>query len=395
MSDRENGQKLKVLIVDDSVVYRSQIRQALVAFPWVEIVGAVVNGKVALERIKQTKIDLVILDLEMPEMNGIETLEAMNALRFEGKTIVFSSTSKMGIDSTFEALKKGASDFVTKPGPGINSQDDGSPKDPALKIRETLGPKVESLFKLKNQSYLEPDASKTNSNEPGANQSVNQGNEIAGTQAPQFYTNSIVVDAIRPKIIVIGSSTGGPNLLESVFSKIKGPLTAPIVIVQHMPPLFTTSFAERLGRISGIETKEAKENELIRSNRIYVAPGDHHLRIAGSLSDAHFKLDKGPQIHSVRPAVDPLFQDAAMVYQKNCLGFILTGMGYDGRDGAKAVKVSGGAIVIQDRESSVVYGMPGAVQSINAFDRICKPNEIINLINTKISLTYDPKKEAV
>lgn len=170
------------------------------------------------------------------------------------------------------------------------------------------------------------------------------------------------------------------------------PSNCPIVIAQHMPPIFTATLAERLSRLSGIPASEAKNGGQLEKNHIYIAPGDYHLQLEGTMDDTKMVLNQGPQINSVRPAVDPLFSSAAAIFRDKCLGFILTGMGADGKSGAEDVKKRGGAIVIQSQESCVVFGMPGAVFASGAFDRIASPDEIIKIFHDKVAHTVKPQE---
>lgn len=354
---------LRVLIADDSVVYRSQIRLALTAIPQVEVVGAFSNGRLALERLKQGGVDLMILDLEMPEMDGLQTLKAMAENQMKCPVLMFSSANQKSADATMEALQAGASDFIPKP------LAENTGQNPSEKIRALLEPKMMPFMQREKPS------SKV----------------LSEPVAPVTTYPKVIWDLLKPKLIVIGSSTGGPTVLEKIFSKIAGPLTCPIVIAQHMPPIFTASFAQRLQSASGIPAKEAADGERLE-NKIYIAPGDYHLRLMGGAGNVILKLDQGPQINSVRPAVDPLFESAARIFGTQCLGFILTGMGHDGKVGAEQLKSAGGAMVIQNQESCVVFGMPGAVFQSGAFDRICTPDEIIQLIQEKGTAVAAPRK---
>jgi two-component system chemotaxis response regulator CheB len=193
----------------------------------------------------------------------------------------------------------------------------------------------------------------------------------------------VVLARYQPKIIVIGSSTGGPTVLESIFSRITGPLRCPILIAQHMPPVFTASLAERIQKVSGIPTYEAKHNQVIDPGSIYVAPGNFHMRIKNENGVLITALDQGPLENSVRPAVDPLFQSAANLYGSGCLGIVLTGMGADGKLGAERIKETGGAVLIQSEESCVVFGMPGAVMAVGAYDQILSPDQIVEILRDK------------
>lgn len=350
--------RLKALITDDSAIYRKSIQSALETAGWIEVIGTAPNGRIAIEKISNSMPDLLILDMEMPEMDGIQTLREMKQRGLDCSTLVFSSISKKGAEITLEALNLGARDFITKP----NSDSPSDGKNPVEKIRSLLIPKLEELF-------------------PGY---LRQQKEEAESAIPKKDFQNVSWGLFRPRLVVIGSSTGGPTILEKIFTGINAPLSCPIVIAQHMPPVFTASFAERLSKISGIPVAEARHGEVLEKNHVYIVPGDYHLRLQGTQERTVISLDQGPLIHSVRPSVDPLFQTAADIFGDRCLALVLTGMGADGRDGAAAVKQRGGAVIIQNKESCVVFGMPGAVFDLGAFDRIETPDEIISLINEKI-----------
>ncbi|MDZ4081717.1 MAG: response regulator, partial [Bdellovibrionales bacterium] len=251
--------KIKVLIVDDSVVYRSQLRNAISTLDYCEVVAVASNGKMAIERLSQSAIDLMILDLEMPEMNGLETLQEISKRGYSVKVLLFSSHSKRGAEITMDALRAGASDFVPKPGAEFHGADVGS--DPAKKILDLIKPKIEALF-----GDLQGTATQA---QPRFEQSPSAG---------QAYPK-ILWETVRPKVVVIGSSTGGPTALEKLFSEVSGPISAPVLIAQHMPPIFTATLAERLKKLLGIEVHEGRHGELIQPNHVYVAPGDFHMTL--------------------------------------------------------------------------------------------------------------------
>jgi two-component system chemotaxis response regulator CheB len=351
--------KLRVLVVDDSVLYRTQIRNALADLPWIEISGVASNGRLALERIQLANVDLVILDLEMPEMSGVEMLKEMKQRSLKCPVLVFSSVSKKGAESTLEALGLGAVDFIPKPGAeGVASAIHES--DPAGRIRGLLIPRIRALF---------PEMVKEETSRP--------------MDPSSGRYEKVSLDRFQPEMIVIGSSTGGPTVLESVFSRISGPLSCPILITQHMPPIFTATLAERIQKISGIPTFEAKHGQAIEAGHIYVAPGNFHMRIENQAGTMKIALDQGPLESSVRPAVDPLFKSAAGIFGKGCLGIVLTGMGADGKTGSERIKETGGAVVIQTEETCVVFGMPGAVKSVGAYDEMMSPDQIVEWLREK------------
>lgn len=355
---------LHVLIVDDSVVYRSQIRAALGSMGCHNTAVAS-NGRLGLERLKQTSVDLLILDLEMPEMDGLEMLKALKDQAFSGKILVFSSQSQRGAEITMEALRLGATDFVAKPA-ASEAQDPNI--TPAEKIRQLLEYKIMALF-----PSIEDEKIKTRKLEPKSNSNYPQ----------------VVWDLLKPKLVVIGASTGGPTVLENIFSQLTFNLSCPMVIVQHMPPVFTKTFAERLGKISGLSVKEAEHGDILEDNYVYVAPGNFHVSLVRVNEHVQISLDQSSQLHSVRPAVDKLFNTAAPLYKHHCLGIILTGMGADGKDGCIQIKKHGGAVAIQESSSCVVFGMPGAVYTEGAYDKILTPDQIIHLLKDKIMDSAD------
>lgn len=361
---------VKVLVTDDSVVYRSQIKAALANIPGLEVVGIASNGKIALERMQQLKVDLLILDLEMPEMDGIQTLKEISRLGLHCKVLVFSSVSKRGAEITLEALRLGASDFIPKPGNHSVDTVISIEKNPSIMIQEALEPKIMALF-------------------------PNLGNTVAPVSAGVKTYNNVNLDLFEPLAVVIGSSTGGPTVLENIFSQLGPPLRCPIFVAQHMPPVFTASLAERIQKISGIPTSEAKHGAAVVPNAIYIAPGNFHMSLSGTRDKASIVLDQGPLVNSVRPAVDNLFNTAAEIYRARCLGIVLTGMGADGKNGAQKIKENNGAVLIQEQNSCVVFGMPGAVMAEGAFDKALNPAELVDFLKLKVATQSSLKEKKV
>lgn len=338
---------MKVLIVDDSVVFRSKIKSALSGADGIEVVGSASNGKIALEMLDQKEVDVMTLDMEMPVLNGIETLKALREKNSKVKVIVFSSQTQSGSEATLEALHNGAKDFVAKPtGSGEFTQ---SAED---LIRKDLLPKLRQFDR------------------PSAPAAPSRLVVTPTSPAPRPTPGSFgrkELSSFIPSAVVIASSTGGPSAHDAIFKGIQGKLRCPIFIAQHMPPVFTTSFAKRIGNHSGLPSKEAKHLEIVQ-NEIYIAPGDFHMSLGQVNGQIVTKLDQGPQRNSVRPAADFLFETAAQIFGPKTMGIVLTGMGEDGLDGSIAVKNAGGGIMIQNQESCVVFGMPGAVHAAKAFD---------------------------
>lgn len=339
----------KVLIVDDSTVFRSQIRAALDGQADIEVVGFASNGKLACDFMQVKQVDLVTLDLEMPVMNGIETLKEMKRLGVKTRAIVFSSQTQRGAEATLNALQAGAVDFLPKP-----QLDAAGGKSPADVIRASLVPKILQFMR------------------PAVAISAVKAPATLNAPAGRFNWR-----AFSPEAVVIASSTGGPTALEELFGACPGSAPrCPVFIAQHMPPMFTTMLAERLSRIGNVKVVEAQDGMKAEAGCVYVAPGDYHMTVEKRGSDVFVKLDQSALRNSVRPAADFLFESAAKVFKNGLLGVVLTGMGSDGKDGAIAIKNQNGGVIIQDRESSVVFGMPGAVHDAGAFDAMARPSAI-------------------
>lgn len=341
---------MRVLIVDDSVVFRNMITAALADSKEVQVIGVAPNGSIALQKLEQVSIDVVTLDLEMPGLDGLEVLKEIRKRNFPVKVIIFSSQTQRGAEKALAALSAGADDVVAKP------SDIGS-EAPHEKIREILLPKVLQFFT--SQKIVEPKEIKDN-----------------------FLSDSVKKNLYecKPKAIVIASSTGGPAVIENIFKNIKPPLSIPIFIAQHMPPVFTQMLARRVAEMSGIDCKEAEDGEIVRANTIYIAPGDFHLKLIGTPSSVRIQLSSSPPRNSVRPAADYLFESAALIFGRDLVGIVLTGMGEDGLLGCKAIKSNQGSVAIQNRESCVVFGMPGAVYSANYFDYMDNVDGLTQLI---------------
>ncbi len=341
--------KIKVLIVDDSALFRQKIQLALKFRDEIEIIGAVSNGKLALDKMSSEEIDICTLDMEMPEMDGIETLKEMKNRGIKTKAIMFSSLCKSGAEKTLEAMNNGAYDFVAKP-----SVEDVN-LSPEEKIREALLPKILSYLSFKNF----PKKSQCES-----------GYNLTG--------EGFRWEIFKPQILVIASSTGGPNALADFFQHLTEPVPFPILVAQHMPPIFTASLAERLGVLSGKESREAIHGEKLNPNQIYVAPGNFHMSLKGDKLNTRIVLDQEPHRNFIRPAADFLFESAAEIFGRNTLGIVFTGMGRDGADGAGSIKKAQGAIFIQNQETCVVFGMPGAVCEAGDFDFSGSPLDLAN-----------------
>lgn len=349
--------KIKVLIVDDSAVMRKIISSALLKEPSIEIVGFASNGIQAIENVRTLKPDVVTLDIEMPEMDG---LSALKEIRKENKRlpiVMFSTLTHKGAQAAVMALTAGASDYVGKPTTSVGSIEG------AFKVLESeLIPKIIGLARrarLRN-TPINPKPS-------SAQVSPIKKNELptiktaTSNKAPsqQFVPNKPI------SAVCIGVSTGGPMALMQVFSQIQNPLPVPIFIVQHMPPTFTNLLAARLCTAGVTTVKEAKEGDIAEPGNAYIAPGGFHMALASMGPQVVMHLNTDPPENSCRPAVDVLFRSASDIYGGNLLSVVLTGMGYDGLKGCQYIKARGGQVIAQDEESSVVWGMPGAIAEHN------------------------------
>jgi two-component system chemotaxis response regulator CheB len=315
------------------VVIRKLLSETLSGDPALQVVGTAGDGRIALAKIPSLKPDLITLDVEMPVMDGLETLAELRKLYPRLPVIMFSTLTERGAGATLEALALGASDYATKP----NSV--GGSAHALECVRLELIPKIKALCGVVLPLKL-----------PAAK--------------PRPAPAASAVRANRCiEIVAIGTSTGGPNALAEVLPKIPGDFPVPIVVVQHMPPIFTRLLAERLGKQSAIAIEEGRAGAMLSPQHAWIAPGDFHMKIVRAGVESRLNLNQGPPENSCRPAVDVMFRSVAEVYRANVLGVVMTGMGADGVLGAQEIRNAGGEIIIQDEASSVVWGMPGLVHA--------------------------------
>ena len=331
--------KIRVLIVDDSTVIRRLLSDSLDADPQIEVAGTAAHGRIALSKIPQLNPDVITLDMEMPEMDGITTLVEIRKLYPKLPVVMFSTLTERGATATLDALAKGANDYVTKPA------NVGSVNVAMQRVRDELVPRLKALCPWST---------------PAA--------PVARTLKPVARTQKTPGNNSKIEAVVIGSSTGGPNALQAVISQLPADFPVPILIVQHMPPIFTKHLADRLDQLSKLTVVEAKHGDEIRPGGVWVAPGDYHLRLKRIGTSVQVQLDQGTPENSCRPAVDVMFRSAAELYGGNLLAVVLTGMGQDGARGCEPIRLAGGRILIQDQASSVVWGMPGAVSRAGLAD---------------------------
>jgi two-component system chemotaxis response regulator CheB len=357
--------RIRVLIVDDSVVIRRLVTHALAEDQQIEVVGAAPNGVIALQRIPQLKVDAVTLDIEMPEMDGLETLRRIRKMYPELPVIMFSTLTERGASATLDALSLGASDYVTK------AANVGSLEKSMAALRLELIPKVKQFFQFGTDQKPLPNT------EPAPVRAATSPRNSSPVVAP----NALMA---QPRIVAIGVSTGGPNALAQIMPMFPEDFRLPILIVQHMPPLFTRFLAERLNAISRIRVEEITEGSCVEPGKALLAAGGYHMRARRRGTEVIATMDQEPPENSCRPAVDVMFRSVAEVYGAGTIAVILTGMGNDGQRGAETLKGMGAYIIAQDERSSVVWGMPGAVAKSGLANAIvdvnCVVPEILKLI---------------
>jgi two-component system chemotaxis response regulator CheB len=347
---------IRVMIVDDSAVVRGLVSRWIEEEPGLEVVARHANGKLAVEDVERSAPDIVLLDIEMPVMDGLEALPLLLSARPELRVLMVSTLTRRNAEISFKALALGALDYVPKP-------DTNREITTSLDFRREVIRKIKSLGKVRVLGRVSSDG-QVGDTEPSARRA--------------FRRRSFSL--VPPRIIAIGSSTGGPEALASVLGVASPALSrVPVVIAQHMPPVFTGILAERLARATGRETKEGTEGERLSPGTIYVAPGDHHMTVVGANQPA-LRIGDEPPVHFCRPAVDPLFSSVAASFGPAALGIVLTGMGFDGAAGARAIAEAGGSVIAQDEASSVVWGMPGAAASVGACAAMLPPVEIAETV---------------
>ncbi len=374
--------KIRVLIVDDSAVMRRIIMTSLMKHPEIEVVGTAANGLLAIESIKRSNPDIVTLDVEMPEMDGITALREIRKIYPILPIIMFSSTTQIGAKATMDALTYGASDYVGKP------QASADPADAYKVLEENLIPKIKALCQRANGDGKKITSIKERGAARREGLSMPTPAKITllpSVQSPSPLNTKVTRPEGRPlypvEALCIGVSTGGPAALMKVFEMWRTPLSVPIFIVQHMPPKFTTLLAARLTEVGVIPVQEPYEGQEALAGHAYLAPGGYHLELKKKGIKVFMHLNEDPPENSCRPAVDVLFRSAAKVYGQSLLAVILTGMGHDGLRGAEDIIRSNGVVLAQDEETSVIWGMPGAIAQADLADKILPleaiPDEIL------------------
>jgi two-component system chemotaxis response regulator CheB len=344
---------ISVLVVDDSTVIRRLVTDVLSSDPGIQVVGTAPNGKIALEKIERLNPDLITLDVEMPVLDGVSTVRQLRRTRPKLPVIMFSTLTSVGADATLAALAAGASDYVTKPA------NVGSFAESLASVREQLLPRIHALcakplYRMRPQKPIEPKRSTPASTE-------------------------------QIQAVVIASSTGGPEALRTVLTALPGSLPVPVLVVQHMPPVFTDMLAKRIDASSQVRVAEAVNGEPLQPGRVYIAPGDQHLEVVRVAGQLRTRLHDGPKENHCRPAADVLFRSASKTYGGAVLGVVLTGMGQDGKRGSEALVAGGARVIAQDEQTSVVWGMPGVVTEAGLAEAVLPIGEVANYITALVT----------
>jgi two-component system chemotaxis response regulator CheB len=350
------------MVVDDSVVIRGLISRWIASEPDMVVAASLRTGLDAVNQLERVNPDVAVLDIEMPELDGISALPQLLAKKRNLIIIMASTLTRRNAEISFKALSLGASDYIPKPESTREATAAETFHHDLIQKIRSLGAKVRRAAPASSPSQM-LDRAKENLARP------------APVAQPQLMRRAFSMQA--PRVLLIGSSTGGPQALLALVTEL-GPVIDrfPVLITQHMPPTFTTILAEHLARSSHRPAHEAVDGEIVKAGRIYLAPGGRHMRVVRHGADVAIALDDGPPVNFCKPAVDPMFTSAIDVWQAGVLALVLTGMGSDGMRGGKAIVAAGGSVIAQDEASSVVWGMPGAAANAGICAAILPLNQI-------------------
>jgi len=355
------------MVVDDSVVIRGMISRWIGAEPDMEVSASLRTGLDAVNQIERIKPDVAVLDIEMPELDGISALPQLLAKKRDLVIIMASTLTRRNAEISFKALSLGAADYIPKP-------ESTREATAAETFHHDLIQKIRHLG-ARARRRASPAASPSMAPAPGRVREVST--QPVAAPAAQLQLARQPFSMLAPRVLLIGSSTGGPQALMTLVADI-GPVIDrfPVLITQHMPPTFTTILAEHLARTSRRPAHEAVDGEIVKPGRIYLAPGGRHMRVVRHGAETAIALDDGPPVNFCKPAVDPLFNSAIDVWQGGIMSVILTGMGSDGMRGGKDIVAAGGSVIAQDEATSVVWGMPGAAANAGICAAVLPLNQI-------------------
>jgi two-component system chemotaxis response regulator CheB len=347
---------IQIMIVDDSLVVRKVLTDVLSSDPDLKIAGWASNGRLALSKLQTLRPDVILLDIEMPEMNGLETIPGIRKIFPRTPIIMFSTLTEQGAEATLDALALGASDYLTKP----SNQNMAATSEA---IRRDLIPKIKALCHF-------PAAAPAQLLAPAA------AGATAAIPRPEIRFHAPPIRVGQLKIVAIGVSTGGPDALAKLLPAFPANFPLPVVIAQHMPPIFTELLAKRLSSKCALPVREGKQGEPLSPGSIWIAPGDFHMVVQEENHKFSLRMHQGPRENFCRPSVDVLFRSVAASYSAGALGVILTGMGQDGLKGCEALCAAGASVIVQDEATSVVWGMPGFVARSGLAEKILPIDQI-------------------
>jgi len=348
--------RIRVLVVDDSVVIRNVVSLAFRGDPALEVVGTASNGAIAMAKIPQVNPDVITLDIEMPGVDGLETIRQVRAKYPEICIIMFSTLSTPGAAATLDALMLGANDYVPKP------SNCGSIDQSIAVLREELIHKIKQFFRFA---------------EPALAPLLPTRTPVAGPATERT--------SMAPAVVAIGVSTGGPNALSAMMPMFPADFGYPVLIVQHMPQVFTRLLAERLQKLTALKVEEAEEGSRVEAGRVLIAPGAFHMTLRKAGQDVVVTLDQSMPRNSCRPSVDVLFESIHSTFGGRGVACVLTGMGQDGLRGAELLRSAGAFVIAQDEPTSVVWGMPGYVVKAGLADAIVPLDQVVPTILTRCS----------
>ena len=369
----------RALICDDSAVIRGMVTKLLESDPDITVVGSAINGQQAIDALDRYDIEVLVLDIEMPVMDGLTALPKLIEKKRDLQVVIASTLSERNAAISLKAMSMGAVDYVPKPTTGRIGQSVDFQKELVDKVKIYGG--VYRRGKGLKPRVTAPDA-QTKTTADASKTTQRKGNLYSDKPITLRKPATLV-----PQLLAIGSSTGGPQALFDFFGAMKGKIRQPILITQHMPPTFTKIFAQRLGSVSGIESAEAVDGEKVVGDRIFVAPGDYHMIVEKQDGVGVIRLTQSPPVNFCRPAVDPMMESLAKVYGGRVLGLILTGMGHDGTDGARCLVEAGGTVVAQDEATSVVWGMPGSAATSGLCSAVLPLPEIAGHVSKALGVS--------
>lgn len=367
---------MKVLVADDSILFRRVMTEVLTSLPDVEVVGQAQNGKLAIQKVSELRPDLLTLDMEMPEMDGLAVLDALRQSGTMPAVIVVSALTRQGGRLTMQALQKGAFDFITKP---VSTGAEQSREA----LRTELAPRIKALsLRLGIRRILRGTPATTPKALPPRERTIRS---PASTMSDVSQRMTRLAGTHKPSMVLIGVSTGGPYALASLLPALPEHLGVPVFIVQHMPPVFTQTLAENLDSKCALRVREAVHEEIAEANTVYIAPGGRQMRLAVGIQGRKvIQITDDPPENNCRPAVDYLFRSVSVHFPGQAMGVILTGMGSDGTIGLRLLKRHGCFIIAQDETSCVVYGMPKAAVDAGVVDVVLPLDAIARRIVTTL-----------